>query len=226
MKRKLLLIILLLIPFGVFAKASITYGWEKENDPIEFLTEEDNQYLVYENRKISYYNPSGKRIKSVTEDAFGSDKLFEIRENKHGNKEVITETDTQIIIAYPGDNYIDFCPIPTLENPKPVCENTEISSLSESDQKKYTGDYYFFVEYYEEYEDKFGYYMENGIYIIVKNVMKESPTQVEVYNSDGEVVDKVTTNKNGIATTGKDHGGQGYRSRNYDEIYGKYNVDI
>ncbi len=50
MKKKLLFILLLLVPFLVNAKENISYSWDKQNNNgMEFITEEDNQYIVAEN---------------------------------------------------------------------------------------------------------------------------------------------------------------------------------
>ncbi len=191
MKKKLLFILLLLVPFLVNAKENISYSWDKQNNNgMEFITEEDNQYIVAENHygnnttryQFSYYAPDGQKVKSEKWSDMEADEVDAIWNKSNYYYRAEFETDDQYGWVNPGNNEIFFC-----DKGTGVCNSYSLDDYTEEEIKEYAGDYYFFVEYYREHDQFFDCGILNGFYVIYTWDNRDNNT-IEIYDKNGNKV--------------------------------------
>ena len=191
MKKKLLLILLLLVPFLVNAKENISFGWDKQNENgMEFITEEENQYIVAENHygnnttryQFSYYTPNGQKVKSEKWSDMEADEVDAIWDKSNYYYRAEFENDDQYGWVNPGNNEIIFC-----DKATHVCNSYSLDDYTEEEIKEYAGDYYFFVEYYREHDQFFDCGILNGFYVIYTWDNKDNNI-IEIYDKNGNKV--------------------------------------
>ena len=191
MRKKLLFILLLLVPFLVNAK-QVEYEWDKSNGRgIIFVEEKDGKYIVYDESnigdRITTYESTGKRVSSrYLEDTDEDYKLYSRIKNKSLYRDwyemdidgeyyelnpkygVVSKYDEE------NDQYIDY----------------NYYDLAEEQQTTMTGDYHLLFELYASNPDN-EYKMfvkKNGyiVYKIVNNSGEEPKIYLEVYDKDEE----------------------------------------
>jgi hypothetical protein len=191
MRKKLLFILLLLVPFLVGAK-NVEYEWGKSNGRgMLFLEEKDSKYTIYEESsmdpKITIYESNGKRVSSrYLEDTeedwmiYGQVQnyyIFSLWYNYYNDGEYYELNPKYGGIAKydeENDQYIDYY----------------YFDLTEEQQTTMTGDYHLLFELYASNPDN-EYKMfvkKNGyiVYKIVNNYGAEPKVYLEVYNKDEE----------------------------------------
>ena len=193
MKKKILLLIMLLVPFIVNAKEEISYGWDKENsNGIIFVKEDNNQYLVFDltnnGSRVTYYQLNGKKVSSRYL-------------NKENMEDYILRNEARSKLPFTNYYYryedgVNYKLEPqrgyiyvSSEDSDEVTYNYD--ELSESDKIKYTGEYHLIFELYSKigYESSYYYSMvpkSNG-YVVYKTAQGRSinPSYtLEIYDKD------------------------------------------
>mgnify|MGYP006916028036 CR=1 FL=1 len=194
MKKKILLLIMLLVPFLVNAKEEINYGWDKENsNGIILMKEENNQYLVIDGTnngpRITYYQPNGKKVSSryIEKESTEYYTLYEEVESRIPF--------TNYYYRYEDGVYYELEPqrgyIYVASDDSDEGVEYYYDELSESDKIKYTGKYHLIFELYSKigYESSYYYAMvpkSNG-YVVYKKALERSINSsytLEVYDKD------------------------------------------
>ena len=197
MKKKLLLIILLLVPFLVKAQEKYTYEWDKYNENnILFIGEKDDKYETYtyntnNERILTYYQPDGKKISSRSLDLNNNEEDMEYFYsfiNKFSMGDLLNE--------YNGKTYV--------LNPQllRIYERNETNSaeptiydyldLTEEQQKNYTGDFHLLFEAYYDNSDSTNLLLvkDNGyiLYRVVPINNAEPRFYMDVYDKSEELI--------------------------------------
>ena len=201
MKKRILLLIMLLVPFIVNAKEEISYGWDKENsNGIILMKEDNNQYLVFDyannGPRVTYYQPNGKKVSSRYLDKENME--YYILRNEVESKLPFFN----YYYRYENGVYYELEPqrgyiYVSSEDSDEVTYNYD--ELSESDKIKYTGKYHLIFELYSKigYESSYYYSMvprSNG-YAVYKRTSGRSINSsytLEIYDKDEN---KVLTKK-------------------------------
>ena len=156
MKKKLLLLILLLIPFIVNAKESLTIDWIKEDNEAEltFLSETDGYY------NYVYYDEYDNNVVKYAIDKESNEGSFNILDfsklNEKEAKIAYGVRDSRILVLNPEKEYYLY----TFENK--VLEGTTtgvqnngtyIYDLTDEEAHEYFGEYYFIYTELKNHED-------------------------------------------------------------------------
>ncbi len=192
MKKKILFILALLIPFTVFAK-NVEYEWGKQKERgLYFVEEQENKYAIYEpgssSNKLVTYETNGKKVSSreLTDEEYDiiGDTLYNLGSTKwyhyNSSNRYVFNPSQGIIKAWNNDTNLD--------------DTYNYAELSEADQKKYTGDYHLLFELYKNGStDVYLYHIKKSGYVLYRmvppaNVNEEAKVYVEVYNKDEEKV--------------------------------------
>ena len=197
MKKKILFLIALLIPFLVSAKEELTYGWDYENENgTMFLTEKDNEYLIGEldseaqDTMISYFTPAGKKLrsKSISKMTDAERKeLSEMSRQVQPQPRVLYESNGKYIEINPMGNRVLVCPNKeAYENDDDSCVWKDYDELSEEEITNYVGDYKVMFEIAERYPNGPILFKRVGNLFIVNRLINPTSGYIEVYNLDGK----------------------------------------
>jgi len=210
MKKKILLLVILLVPFLVYAKEEISYEWMKENsNGFLFLGEEDNQYLVYDEPnngpRITYYQPNGKKVSS---EYVAPKEDFELIQkiNEHNSRGFyINKVDDQVIPLDVYDSEIGIYNEETDEY-----EYINYLDLSSEDQKKYTGKYHLLYELMAERTPDINYEFDvkDDCIVVYKTVYANTiKNYIEVYDlNENELLSKKISNNSIIVADANEYG--------------------
>ena len=202
MKKKILLILLLLIPFMVSAKENYSYDWAftEENNYI-FAEETNDGYTIISFEKIKQYNKSdGAFIKEFE----GPD-----YDEKYSSLYTTLAAEIAKLVGYYiqvksnefykldlFENTVLVCP-GTLEETTSTSDCTEID-LSEADDAtidKYAGVYAFVVKKHNSEPSNYHYgYYEKGYYFITTYDPTNDKYYFEIYNGSGSEIVKIEYN--------------------------------
>ncbi len=187
MKKKILLLIILLVPFLVSAKEEINYEWTKENsNGFLFLGEEDNQYLVFDEPnngpRITYYQPNGKKVNSeyITPDTDNFFELWQKYGNRSGRNHLINEVDDQIVDLYVYDLEIEL-----YNEETDSIDVLDYYNLSAKDQIKYTGKYHLLFELMADRtpDIEYSFIVKDNCIVVYKYVYSNTiRSYIEVYD--------------------------------------------
>ncbi len=200
MKKKLLLIILLLVPFLVKAQEKYTYEWDKYNENnILFIGEKDDKYETYTytysdsdtQRILNYYQPNGKKISSRSLDLENNEEdreYFSSFINRFSMGKVINE--------YNGKTYglnperLEVYEIDLTNNT--TLETYNYLDLTAEQQKNYTGDFHLLFEMYADNSDSTNLLLvkDNGyiLYRVVPINNAEPRFYMDVYDKSEELL--------------------------------------
>jgi hypothetical protein len=197
MKKKILFLIALLIPFIVNAKEELTYGWDYLNETgTMFLTEKDNEYLIGEldseaqDTMISYFTPAGKKLRSKSISKMTDaerEELSEISKQVQPQPRVFYESNGKYIGINPMGNRVIVCPnkeaYSDYEN---ECEEKYYDDLTEEEITNYVGDYKVMFDIAERYPNGPILFKRKGNLFIVSRLINPTSGYIEVYNLDGK----------------------------------------
>ncbi len=188
MKKKILLLIMLLVPFLVSAKEEINYEWMKENsNGFFFLGEEDNQYLVFDvpnnGPRITYYQPNGKKVSSRYLDFDDEEDrkiMIRFKSSLSGRETFYNEVDGEEIILEPY-----YMELGLYNEETDAYEHVNYLDLSSKDQIKYTGKYHVLFELMAENDGNTEYTFQEkkNCFVVYKTVFANSIRRyIEVYD--------------------------------------------
>ena len=158
MKKKILFLIALLVPFLVSAKEELSYGWDYENERgAIFLQEKDNEYWIGENigkaknkvpslsPKLSYFTPAGKKLRSVSyediSEEVGREAMEKFMDRTYRGRYYL-EIGEEFVELDPSDYELLICPNKeAYENDDDTCVWKDYDELTEAEVTKYVGDY-------------------------------------------------------------------------------------
>ncbi len=211
MKKKILLLIMLLVPFLVSAKEEINYGWDKVNkNGIVYIVEDENKYYTVEDLlllmnnnkapssasvKIKSYDPAGNLIKSLTiNEDNAEEEMMKVMDKIDILLPIIDRLPVPYYINKMNDKYIVSSPmIDELEictfDVEPSCINKKYSELSTAQLKKYLGEYYELID--EDFADRI---QNDHIYEVTKKYnnhyikytidLDDLTGEISIYNED------------------------------------------
>ncbi len=192
MKKKLLFLLLLLVPFLVFAKEEFSYGWDfEQNNTLLYGTEIDSEYYfvkpTFPGLSVQVYNNKGKYLKTISSEDYNTyDEVVKdypqypiIYSKMAGKYEgIYYSLDSEKSISYsPGSSYIYECPRDE------ECTELEIDSLSDAEIKSYLGNYYFIYDLAKNSNSLIRGYISGDYYIIIRK-SKLSTYYLDIYNKD------------------------------------------
>ena len=213
MKKKILFLIALLVPFLVSAKEELSYGWDYENERgAIFLQEKDNEYWIGENigkvknkvpsssPKLSYFTPAGKKLRSVSYEVISEEvgreaveKFFDrtydgIYSLEIGEEFVELDPDSYELLICPNKE--------AYENDDDSCVWNYYDDLTEAEVTKYVGDYKVMYDLKDRYPNNYISFRRVGNIILVKRYDSENKNEyVEAYDIDGKRIISVKAAK-------------------------------
>ena len=212
MKKKILLIILLLVPFMVKANEGFSYKWDIiPSEPKYVFVEEQPEGYTYvkgnalnpgrndETPQITIYDAKkGTVAKTYTIDAYGEkyrgkesneNVSYAIGENGYFRLYIESEEKSAYIDVQQGT--LKLCSAGDTD-----CTTSNVYELSDADLKKYTGKYYFIFKKHKENPTAYQYgSYDHGIYRIISTDsanIEEANITHDVYLEDGTKVFTVT----------------------------------
>ncbi len=212
MKRKVLFLIALLIPFIVNAKEELTYSWHKtNNNGTAFIVEKDNEYLLLDNlleskdqtinknASINFLTPSGKLNRKIALKDFAEENVYGYIDSIIP---LLDRLPIPIYINKYNDSYItymafkDRIEICNNENEEPTCVFHNISELTETELKNYLGEYYDILDSYNFMDNLQNNHVFHVVkkyqnhYIEYKANLENLRGEITIYNQDKEKVIK------------------------------------
>ena len=210
MKKKILLLILLLVPFLVSAKEEISYELTKENsNGFLFLGEEDNQYLVYDvpnnGPRVTYYQPNGKKVSSEYVEPKEDFELMQ-KINEHNSRgSYINKVDDQVVELEVYKSAIGL-----YNEEKDAYEIVNYLDLSAKDQKKYTGKYHLLYELMAEKtpDIKYKFDVKDDCIVVYKTVYANNIRRyIEVYDfEENKLLSKKMLNDSYVVADANEYG--------------------
>lgn len=189
MKKKIMLLLLMLIPLVTNAKEKLIYDWSYGSD--KYLSYIDNENG---NIRLAEYNTDNPLFNVKTLDKKGNVKSTISQEQFYNDGGIYNDfmsrifgymIEDQYIVTNLFEGWIYICNDTYDGND---CEDLDIDELSVSDQKKYLGDYYMLYKLLKTNSDYYDYYYmfyrgnSAGYYLQYKDL--NNACVVEVYDKN------------------------------------------
>jgi hypothetical protein len=203
MKKKILFLIALLVPFLVSAKEELSYGWDYENERgAIFLQEKDSEYWIGENfgknkkgpvspPKLSYFTPAGKKLRSVSyediSEEVGREAIEKFKDRTYRGRYYL-EIGEEFVELDPDSYELLICPNKeAYENDDDSCIWKDYDELTEAEVTKYIGDYKVMYDLMDRYpHNEFSFRRVGNIVLVNRYDYENEKQYAEVYDIDGK----------------------------------------